>query len=55
MSDLIGTDAIGWISDDDELERGRAVIKSIKDGLMEHPSTEIEKSAVLYHFPFDDH
>ena len=26
--DLIGTDALGWVSDDDELERSRAVIQA---------------------------
>ena len=55
MRDFIGTDALGWVSDDDELERCRAVIRSIKSGLMEHSSTEMEKTAVLSHFPFDDH
>ncbi|CAG8125504.1 unnamed protein product [Penicillium salamii] len=55
MRELIGTDAQGWVSDDDELERGRAIIQSIKDGLMEHSSTEMERIAVLSHFPFDDH
>lgn len=55
MRELIGTDALGWVSDDDELERCRLIIQSIKDGLMEHSSTDIEKTAVLSHFPFDDH
>ncbi|KAJ5123986.1 uncharacterized protein N7515_007811 [Penicillium bovifimosum] len=55
MRDLIGTDALGWVSDEDELERCRAIIQSIKDGLTEHSSTEMEKIAVLSHFPFDDH
>lgn len=55
MRDLIGTDALGWVLDEDQLEWRRAVSQSIKDGLMEHSSTEMEKTAVLYHFPFDDH
>ncbi|KGO64142.1 Aminoglycoside phosphotransferase [Penicillium italicum] len=55
MRDIIGTDALGWVSDEDELERCRVIIQSIKDGLMEHSSTEMEKTAVLSHFPFDDH
>ncbi|CAI7621411.1 unnamed protein product [Penicillium glandicola] len=55
MRDVIGTDALGWVSDDDEFERCRAVIQSIKDGLLEYSSTEMEKTAVLSHFPFDDH
>ncbi|KAJ5928331.1 kinase-like protein [Penicillium verhagenii] len=55
MRDLIGTDALGWVSDDDELKRCRAVIQSIKSGLMQHSSTEMEKTAIVSHFPFDDH
>lgn len=55
MRDIIGTDALGWVSNDDEFERCKAVIQSIKDGLLEHSSTELEKTAVLSHFPFDDH
>jgi hypothetical protein len=55
MRDLIGTDAQGWVSDENELERCRAIIQSIKDGFMEHSSTEMEKIAVLSHSPFDDH
>lgn len=54
MRDLIGTDALGWVSDDG-FERSRAVIQTIKDGLMEHSSSEMERTAVLSHFPFDDH
>lgn len=55
MRDFIGTDALGWVPDEDEFERCKAVIQSIKNGLMEHSSTEMEKTAVVHHFPFDDH
>ncbi|KAJ5471815.1 hypothetical protein N7539_008758 [Penicillium diatomitis] len=55
MRDLIGTDALDWVSDEDELERCRSVIQSIKDCSMEHSSTEMEKTSVLFHFAFDDH
>lgn len=55
MRDIIGTNALGWVPDEDEFERARAVIKSIKDGFMDHSSTEMERTAVLSHFPFDDH
>ena len=55
MRDLIGTDALGWVSSEDELERCRGVIQSIKDGLMEYSTTEMEKTAIISHFPFDDH
>ena len=55
MREFIGTDALAWVADEDELDRCRAVVQSIKDGLMEHSSTEMEKMAILDHFPFDDH
>jgi hypothetical protein len=55
MRDLIGTDALGWVSNEDELERCSALIRSIKGGLMEHSSTDMEKTAFRAHFPFDDH
>jgi hypothetical protein len=55
MRDLIGTDAVGWVPNEDELEKSMVVIKAIKDGLMAHSSTGIEKTAILDHFPFDDH
>lgn len=55
MKDLIGTDALGWVPNDSELERCRDIIQRVKDGLPEHSSTEMEKDAVLSHFPFDDH
>jgi hypothetical protein len=54
MKDLIRTGALGWVSGEDGLERWRAIIQSIKDGLMEHSSTEMEKTAV-FPIPFDDH
>jgi hypothetical protein len=55
MKDIIGTDALGWVPDDEQLEKSRAIIQSIKEGLEEHSETEIEKIAVQSHFPFDDH
>ncbi|KAE8353498.1 hypothetical protein BDV28DRAFT_132987 [Aspergillus coremiiformis] len=55
MKDLIGTDALGWVPNEDELEKSMAVIQAIKAGLMANSSTEIEKTAILAHFPFDDH
>ncbi|KAJ6190848.1 hypothetical protein N7519_000869 [Penicillium mononematosum] len=55
MRDLIDTDALGWVPNEDELEKSMAVIQAIKEGLMANSSTEIEKTALLDHFPFDDH
>lgn len=55
MRDMIGIDTLGWVPDDEQLERSRAIAASIKEGLMEYSATEIERIAVRSHFPFDDH
>lgn len=55
MRDLVGTDALGWVPNEDELEKSMAIVQAIKTGLMENSSTEMEKIALLAHFPFDDH
>jgi len=55
MRDLIGTDALGWVPNEDELEKSMEVVQVIKTGLMEHSGTEMEKTALRDHFPFDDH
>lgn len=55
MMEFIGIDDVGWVPDDEHLENARAVRESVKAGLLEHSETEIEKMAVLQHFPFDDH
>ena len=48
-------DALGWVSDDVEPERSKPVIQRVKDGLIEHSNIEMEKTAVLHYFLFDDH
>jgi hypothetical protein len=55
MKDITGIDALGWVPDDEQLEKSRAIIETIKEGLMKHSETEIERIAVQLHFPFDDH
>ena len=55
MKDIINIDALGWVLDDEQLEKSRAIMQTIKDGLMEHSKTELERTAVQSHFPFDDH
>lgn len=55
MRDLIGTEALGWVPKDDEIKWSRAVIDAIKAGLVERSSTEMERTSILDHFPFDDH
>lgn len=55
MKDLIGIDSVGWVPDDGHLQAAKAMVETIKAGLLEHSSTELERVAVRYHFPFDDH
>lgn len=55
MREMIGTDELGWVPDDEHLDKARGVADMIRKGLLEHSSTEIERTAVLKHFPFDDH
>jgi hypothetical protein len=38
MKGLTGSDALGWVSNDDELEKRKAVLYAIKAGLMTDPS-----------------
>ncbi|KKK12847.1 hypothetical protein ARAM_006569 [Aspergillus rambellii] len=55
MRDLIGIDALGWVPDDEQLGRSKDVVRQIKAGLAEHCNTELERTALQSHFPFDDH
>jgi hypothetical protein len=49
-------DRCPWLAPDEaRLERCRALIQSIKGDLMAHSSTEMEKIAIILHFPVDDH
>ncbi|KAL3474616.1 kinase-like domain-containing protein [Aspergillus californicus] len=54
MRDMIGTDAVGWVPDA-QLERSAEIVRQIKEGLLEQCETEAERTAVVSHFPFDDH
>lgn len=55
MREVLGTDALGWVPTDEHLDHSKAMVQVIKNGMLEHSSTEIEKIAVQEHFPFDDH
>lgn len=55
MQDFLGTDALGWVPDDEHYERSKDLIKTIKAGMLQHSETAFEKTAVQNHFPFDDH
>lgn len=55
MRSFVDTDSQGWVPDDEHLEKSRMIIKTIKEGLLSHSQTEVEREALRAHFPFDDH
>ncbi|PYI06349.1 phosphotransferase family protein [Aspergillus sclerotiicarbonarius CBS 121057] len=55
MRDVIGIDSLGWVPDDEHLEKSRAMAQNIKAGLLEQSKSDTERTALLEHFPFDDH
>ncbi|KAK2739589.1 hypothetical protein FQN57_006551 [Myotisia sp. PD_48] len=55
MRDAIGINSVGWVPDDEHLEKSKEVVQAIKAGLLEHSTTNIERVSVRDHFPFDSH
>lgn len=55
MKTLIGIDALGRVPDDEHLEKAKRIAEAIKEGLLSHSHTEMERAALRAHFPFDDH
>lgn len=55
MKEFMNIDSLGWVEDDEQLEKSRAIMQTIKDGLLQHSTTDLERTAVTDHFPFDDH
>ncbi|KZF22528.1 phosphotransferase family protein [Xylona heveae TC161] len=55
MREYIGIDSLGWVPDDEQYDRSRAIVQTVKAGLLEYSNTEMERRAVQEHFPFDDH
>nr|POE99346.1 altered inheritance of mitochondria protein 9, mitochondrial [Quercus suber] len=55
MRELLGTDALGWVQDDEHLAMANELKDVIKAGLLRECETESERIAVRDHFPFDDH
>ncbi|EZF31080.1 hypothetical protein H109_06511 [Trichophyton interdigitale MR816] len=55
MKACANVDSVGWVPDDEHLEKSRDVARTIKAGLLEHSTTELEREAIGNHFPFDDH
>lgn len=55
MREMLGTDALGWVEDDEHLAKAIAMKDAMKAALLDECSTESERVAVRDHFPFDDH
>ncbi|PLB44146.1 hypothetical protein P170DRAFT_513400 [Aspergillus steynii IBT 23096] len=55
MRDVIGIDTQGWVADDEQLQVSVSVARQIRDGMLEHCESEIERTAIVEHFPFEDH
>ncbi|KAF3899489.1 hypothetical protein GTR04_0777 [Trichophyton interdigitale] len=55
MKACANVDSVGWVPDDEHLEKSRDIARTIKAGLLEHSTTELEREAIGNHFPFDDH
>ncbi|KAL1851184.1 hypothetical protein Plec18170_006508 [Paecilomyces lecythidis] len=55
MREVVGIDALGWLPDDEQLEKSKTIAQKIKEDFLEHSTTEEERIAVEEHFPFDDH
>ncbi|KMQ47272.1 hypothetical protein HL42_2070 [Trichophyton rubrum] len=55
MKACANVDSVGWVPDDEHLEKSRDIARIIKAGLLEHSTTELEREAIRNHFPFDDH
>lgn len=39
MKDIININTLSWVPDNEQLEKSRAIMRTIKDGLMEHSKT----------------
>ena len=52
---MLGTDATGWIADDEHLAQAIEMREAIRSAFLNECETEAERKAILEHFPFDDH
>ena len=55
MREMLGTDALGWVEDDEHYQMATELKEAIRTTLSKECSTEKERIAVRDHFPFDDH
>lgn len=55
MRAMLGTDAIGWVKDDEHLTQANEMLDAMRTTFMKEAETEVERLATEEHFPFDDH
>ena len=55
LTEMIGIDSLGWVPDDEQLERSRAMAQSTKEAMLENSESDVQRTAVMEHWPFDDH
>lgn len=54
LTKMIGIDSLGWVPDDEQLERSRAMAQTAKR-LCWRIQSDVQRTAVMKHWPFDDH
>ncbi|KAF2868450.1 phosphotransferase enzyme family protein [Massariosphaeria phaeospora] len=55
MRAMMGTNAIGWVENDEHLEMAKEMKEAIRNASLELCETEDERRSLVDHFPFDDH
>lgn len=55
MRGMLGTDATGWVADDEHLAQAREMRETMRTAFLKECETDLERQSVLEHFPFDDH
>jgi hypothetical protein len=55
MREMLGTDAVGWVENDEHLARATEMREMMRTGFLSECETEVDRVAVRDHFPFDDH
>lgn len=55
MRAMLGTDAQGWVENDEHLAHAQEMRESMRAGFLQGCETELDRIAVRDHFPFDDH
>lgn len=55
MRDALDIGQQGWVPDDEHYEKSREFARQLKEGMLKEVETDRERTAILEHFPFEDH